>query len=123
MKNQKYSKCLYICLLAIGISSQNISAQKTGSTTSQSSSQATPTNSQLGNYRNEKADQYVPLEAEKRQVINTDLQATVVELLELQHDAKQSHWNVFSRLPKEYVKELKVRVKQEMKLLQTNFRI
>ncbi|GAB3739122.1 Dps family protein [Spirosoma lituiforme] len=50
--------------------------------------------SELGNYRNEKADQWIPLEAEKRQAINTDLQATVVELLELFHDAKQSHWNL-----------------------------
>jgi starvation-inducible DNA-binding protein len=94
MRNQQFSKCLFIGLLAIGISSKSILAQKTGSTTPQSSSQATPTNSQLGNYRNEKADQYIPLEAEKRQAINTDLQATVVELLELQHDAKQSHWNI-----------------------------
>jgi starvation-inducible DNA-binding protein len=93
MKNQQFSKCLFIGLLAIGISSQNILAQKSNSTT-QSTSQTTPTNSQLGNYRNEKADQYIPLEAEKRQAINNDLQATVVELLELFHDAKQSHWNV-----------------------------
>lgn len=50
--------------------------------------------SDLGNYRNEKADQWIPLEAEKRAAINTDLQATVVELLELFHDAKQSHWNL-----------------------------
>ena len=56
MKNRKISKCLFIGLVVIGISSQNILAQKTGSTTSQSSSQATPTNSQLGNYRNEKAN-------------------------------------------------------------------
>ena len=54
----------------------------------------TQTGSQLGNYRNERADQWVPLEPEKRQVINADLQATVVELLELFHDAKQSHWNL-----------------------------
>ncbi|GAB3575067.1 Dps family protein [Spirosoma luteolum] len=50
--------------------------------------------SQLGNYRNERADGWIPLEADKRQAINADLQATVVELLELFHDAKQSHWNV-----------------------------
>ena len=50
--------------------------------------------SALGNYRNEKADQWIPVEPEKRQAINTDLQATVVELLELFHDAKQSHWNL-----------------------------
>ena len=95
MKAQKFSKCLIIGFLAIGISSQSISAQKTGtSSTTQSSSPSTPTNSQLGNYRNEKADQYIPLETEKRQAINSDLQATVVELLELFHDAKQSHWNI-----------------------------
>ena len=55
---------------------------------------ASPSGSQLGNYRNERADDLIPLEASKRQAITTDLQATVVELLELFHDAKQSHWNV-----------------------------
>jgi starvation-inducible DNA-binding protein len=50
--------------------------------------------SQLGNYRNDRADVWIPMEAEKRQAINADLQATVVELLELFHDAKQSHWNL-----------------------------
>ena len=95
MKTKKLNKYLIIGFLAIGFFSQSISAQKTGTTTTtQSSSQSTPTNSQLGNYRNEKADQYIPLETEKRQVINSDLQATVVELLELFHDAKQSHWNI-----------------------------
>ncbi|WP_229374876.1 Dps family protein [Fibrella rubiginis] len=54
----------------------------------------TPSGSQLGNYRNERADAWIPLEQEKRQAINADLQATVVELLELFHDAKQSHWNL-----------------------------
>ncbi len=55
----------------------------------------TPTQGgQLGNYRNERADNWIPLETEKRQAINADLQATVVELLELFHDAKQSHWNL-----------------------------
>ncbi|WP_240699484.1 Dps family protein [Spirosoma sordidisoli] len=53
-----------------------------------------PSGSQLGNYRNERADAWIPLEQEKRQAINADLQATVVELLELFHDAKQSHWNL-----------------------------
>ncbi|WP_288428236.1 DNA starvation/stationary phase protection protein [uncultured Spirosoma sp.] len=53
-----------------------------------------PTNSQLGNYRNERADAWIPLEADKRAAINADLQASVVELLELYHDAKQSHWNL-----------------------------
>lgn len=56
--------------------------------------QGTASGSELGNYRNERADAWIPLEAEKRQAINTDLQATVVELLELYHDAKQSHWNL-----------------------------
>lgn len=55
---------------------------------------AQPTNSQLGNYRNERADAWIPLEADKRTAINADLQASVVELLELYHDAKQSHWNL-----------------------------
>jgi starvation-inducible DNA-binding protein len=50
--------------------------------------------SALGNYRNERADKWIPLESENRQAVNTDLQATVIELLELFHDAKQSHWNV-----------------------------
>ncbi len=59
-----------------------------------SDTQQPAASSDLGNYRNERADQWVPLEMEKRQAINTDLQATVVELLELFHDAKQSHWNV-----------------------------
>ena len=55
----------------------------------------TPTQGgQLGNYRNERADGWIPVEAEKRQAVNADLQATVVELLELFHDAKQSHWNL-----------------------------
>jgi starvation-inducible DNA-binding protein len=53
-----------------------------------------PTGSDLGNYRNERADQWIPLEADKRQAVNIDLQATVVELLELFHDAKQAHWNL-----------------------------
>lgn len=92
MKAQKFGKCLIIGFLTINISSQSISAQKTGTT--QSSSPSTLTNSQLGNYRNEKADQFIALETQKRQVINSDLQATVVELLELFHDAKQSHWNI-----------------------------
>lgn len=55
---------------------------------------APATGSQLGNYRNERADDLIPLEASKRQVSTTALQGTVVELLELYHDAKQSHWNL-----------------------------
>ncbi len=62
--------------------------------TSTTTETAQPTNSQLGNYRNERADAWIPLEADKRTAINTDLQASVVELLELYHDAKQSHWNL-----------------------------
>ncbi len=50
--------------------------------------------SELGNYRYPPADEWIPLEAGKRQAIDRDLQATVVELLELYHDAKQSHWNL-----------------------------
>lgn len=94
MKTQSFSNHLFVSLLVVGISCQSILAQKANSNNTQSNLQTTPTNSQLGNYRNEKADQYIPLEAEKRQEINIDLQATVVELLELFHDAKQSHWNV-----------------------------
>ena len=45
-------------------------------------------------YRNPAADPLIPVEADKRQPITDDLQATVVELLELFHDAKQCHWNL-----------------------------
>ena len=45
-------------------------------------------------YRNPAADAQIPVEADKRQPITADLQATVVELLELFHDSKQSHWNL-----------------------------
>ena len=45
-------------------------------------------------YRNAAADALIPAEADKRQPITDDLQATVVELLELYHDSKQSHWNL-----------------------------
>ena len=45
-------------------------------------------------YRNPAADELVPLEASKRQPVADDLEATVVELLELYHDTKQSHWNL-----------------------------
>ncbi|TDN38412.1 DNA starvation/stationary phase protection protein [Hymenobacter sp. UV11] len=51
------------------------------------------TNGKL-DYRNPAADPLIPVEAEKRQPITDDLQATVVELLELFHDSKQSHWNL-----------------------------
>ncbi|CCH03496.1 DNA protection during starvation protein 2 (plasmid) [Fibrella aestuarina BUZ 2] len=52
---------------------------------------------QLGNYRNEQADQWVPFEAdkaEKKGMVTGLLQATVAELLELYHSTKQSHWNL-----------------------------
>jgi starvation-inducible DNA-binding protein len=45
-------------------------------------------------YRNPAADALIPVEAEKRQPVTDDLQATVVELLQLYHDSKQSHWNL-----------------------------
>jgi starvation-inducible DNA-binding protein len=45
-------------------------------------------------YRNPAADQLIPVEADKRKPVTDDLQATVVELLELFHDSKQSHWNL-----------------------------
>lgn len=57
---------------------------------------ATPpadTNGKL-DYRNPAADAQIPVEADKRKPITDDLQATVVELLELFHDSKQSHWNL-----------------------------
>jgi len=69
-------------------------ASPAATSTNTPASQGTPAGSELGNYRNERADAWIPLEAEKRQAINNDLQATVVELLELFHDAKQSHWNL-----------------------------
>ena len=45
-------------------------------------------------YRNPAADPLIPVEADKRQPLTDDLQATVVELLELFHDSKQCHWNM-----------------------------
>jgi starvation-inducible DNA-binding protein len=45
-------------------------------------------------YRNPAADQLIPVEVDKRKPVTDDLQATVVELLELFHDSKQSHWNL-----------------------------
>jgi starvation-inducible DNA-binding protein len=77
-------------LIVLSLAIQTVQAQNR----STSDTQQPAASSDLGNYRNERADQWVPLEMEKRQAINTDLQATVVELLELFHDAKQSHWNV-----------------------------
>ena len=51
------------------------------------------TNGKL-DYRNPAADPLIPVEPEKRQPVTDDLQATVVELLQLYHDSKQSHWNL-----------------------------
>ena len=45
-------------------------------------------------YRNPAADALIPLAPEKRQPVADDLEATVVELLELYHDTKQSYWNL-----------------------------
>ena len=45
-------------------------------------------------YRNPAADPLIPVEVDKRSPITDDLQATVVELLELFHDSKQCHWNL-----------------------------
>ena len=46
------------------------------------------------NYRNPAADDRIPVEAAKRDAVAKDMEDTVVELLELYHDAKQSHWNL-----------------------------
>ncbi len=51
------------------------------------------TNGQL-DYRNPAADPLIPVEADKRKPVTDDLQATVVELLELYHESKQCHWNL-----------------------------
>lgn len=86
-------------LLAFCLNNQHGWAQNRQGQTRAGAETGTPpgtpaSTSNLGNYRNERADNWIPLEAEKRQAINADLQATVVELLELFHDAKQSHWNL-----------------------------
>ncbi|SET34456.1 Dps family protein [Hymenobacter actinosclerus] len=55
----------------------------------------TPPPAQTGlNYRNPAADERIPMEAAKRDAVAKEMQATVAELLELYHDAKQSHWNL-----------------------------
>jgi starvation-inducible DNA-binding protein len=54
---------------------------------------ATEPNGQF-DYRNPVADALISIEADKRQPFPNDLQATVVELLELFHNLKQSHWNL-----------------------------
>ena len=57
---------------------------------------ATPSADPSGklDYRNPAADPLIPVAADKRLPITDDLQATVVELLELFHDSKQCHWNM-----------------------------
>jgi starvation-inducible DNA-binding protein len=45
-------------------------------------------------YRNEKADERIPLEKDKQAAVATELQAMLVELIELHHQAKQCHWNI-----------------------------
>ena len=46
------------------------------------------------NYRNPEADGRIAVETESRTAIVTEAQATVVELLDLYHAAKQAHWNI-----------------------------
>lgn len=81
-------------LIALLLGSGATLAQNSRPASSAPTSQTPPSGSELGNYRNPQADQWIPMEESKRQAINADLQATVVELLELFHDAKQSHWNL-----------------------------
>ncbi len=53
------------------------------------------------NYRNGRADNWMPFDADsadKKGMVVSLLQATVVELLELYHDAKQAHWNLHGPL-------------------------
>lgn len=45
-------------------------------------------------YRNPEADGRIAVEAESRTAVVDDAQATVVELLDLYHAAKQAHWNI-----------------------------
>ena len=45
-------------------------------------------------YRNEKADERIALEKDKRNEVAAELQAMVIELTELHHQAKQCHWNM-----------------------------
>lgn len=74
------------------------SAQQAPATNTATTPNNTPTppgdaNGKL-DYRNPAADPLIPTEEAKRQPVTDDLQATVVELLELYHDSKQSHWNL-----------------------------
>lgn len=67
MHTKKIIICLFTSLFIFGISSQKMLVQKASTnSTTETSTQNTPSNPQLGNYRNEKADQYIALEAEKR---------------------------------------------------------
>jgi starvation-inducible DNA-binding protein len=94
--------CAVSGVFILALTTQPVLAQnRRAGTTNQPNSNATTmpqtgtaSGSELGNYRYPQADQWIPLEESKRQAINADLQATVVELLELFHDAKQSHWNL-----------------------------
>lgn len=45
-------------------------------------------------YRNPEADGRIAVEAESRTAVVAEAQATVVELLDLYHAAKQAHWNL-----------------------------
>lgn len=104
MKNRFLRTTTLFAAIVVGSTATSIPAfsqnRRQPGTTPAGASQPAPAatmpsgNAQTGNYRNERADALIPLEPEKRAAINTDLQATVVELLELYHDAKQSHWNL-----------------------------
>ena len=65
-----------------------------GSTTAPNNTPTLPAEGSKLDYRNPAADPLIPVEADKRKPVTDDLQATVVELLELFHEAKQSHWNI-----------------------------
>lgn len=71
--------------------SQN--ASRTSGTAPQNTPTSASENSKL-DYRNPAADLLIPVEADKRQPITDDLQATVTELLALYHESKQAHWNI-----------------------------
>ena len=71
--------------------SQN--AARTSGTAPQNTPTAASENGKL-DYRNPAADPLIPVEADKRQPITDDLQATVTELLALYHESKQAHWNI-----------------------------
>lgn len=65
-----------------------------GNTTAPNNTPTLPAEGSKLDYRNPAADLLIPVEADKRKPVTDDLQATVVELLELFHEAKQSHWNI-----------------------------